>query len=79
MDTVTYPAKKLQEELARWVFLKIDITEWRSLAELFEVTAVPEAVAVWPDGRELGRLTNFIDPESFRERLDQLRQRGSRR
>ena len=34
---------------------------------------MPVTVALTPDGKELGRLANFVEPESFRGRLEKLR------
>ena len=76
MDAVTYPHALVTAELSNWVLVKIDITENRSAAETLQVTAVPVAVAVTSTGRELGRLPNFLDPESFHERLRGLRAAG---
>ena len=79
MDTVTYPHGAIREELSHWVIRKIDITERRDAAALFEVAAVPVAVALTPAGEELGRLANFIEPESFGRQLGKLRElKGSR-
>ena len=73
MDTVTYPHDTLREELSHWVIRKIDIIERRDAAAFFQVAAVPVTVALTPDGKELGRLANFVEPESFRGRLEKLR------
>ena len=58
MDTVTYPATKVRDELARWVFSKVDITEQKEMAAAFQVKAVPIAIAVSGDGRMLKRIPN---------------------
>lgn len=73
MDTVTYPHGTVREELSHWVVRKIDITERRDAAAFFQVAAVPVAVALTPAGEELGRLANFVEPESFRGQLGKLR------
>lgn len=74
MDTVTYPDSAVREELTRWVLLSLDITREREATKLFEVVAVPVAIAVTPDGQELGRIENFVAPAAFRGRLERLRQ-----
>jgi hypothetical protein len=75
MDTVTYPNHQVKDELARWVFINVDIAERREVAELFEVTGIPAAVASTTDGTELGRIEDFVEPADFRARLERLRSR----
>ena len=75
MDTVTYPNDQVKQELAHWAVLKVDITEHREVAELFEVVGIPVAVALTTDGNELGRIENFVEPAEFQGRLAQLRSR----
>jgi len=66
MDTVTYPHPAVQDELRdHWVVRKLDVTAFKQAAERFEVTAVPIAVLVTPDGEVLARLANFIEPDEF--------------
>jgi hypothetical protein len=57
------------------VFLTIDIAERREVAELFDVTGIPTAVAFTTDGTELGRVEDFVEPVEFRTRLERLRSR----
>lgn len=75
MDTVTYPNDQVKLELSNWVLLKVDIAEYREVAELFDVVGIPVAVAVTAAGEELGRVENFVEPAEFRARLGQLRSR----
>ena len=69
MDAVTYSNPKVQEELGLWVKRKIDVTEWAEVARAFDVTAVPIAVMVAPDGTVLERVANFVEPEIFGAKL----------
>jgi thioredoxin-related protein len=73
MDTVTYPHETVQNELGSWVERKVDVTEWREVASLFEVTAVPIAVLVSADGTVLGRISNFVQPKEFADALSNAR------
>ena len=77
MDTVTYPASDIRAELEHWVFRKVDITEHRSIADLFSVTAIPIAIAVTGDGQTLARISNFVEPALFGAALRKARAAGS--
>ncbi len=73
MDTVTYPDPRVRGELELWIERKVDVTDARSVAEEFGVVAVPVAVAVTGEGLVLGRIRNFVKPETFRPELERLR------
>lgn len=73
MDTVTYPHEQVKQELTNWVVVKIDVAEHRELAQSFEVVGIPVAIVVTPAGDEIDRLENFIEPTSFRSRLERTR------
>jgi hypothetical protein len=60
------------------VFVSVDISERREVAELMEVVGIPVAVAVSGDSDELGRIENFVEPGAFRKRLEALRQQAGR-
>ncbi len=71
MDTVTYPDSEVRAELeGRWLERRVDVTQARELAELFEVAAIPTAVLLDSAGRVFNRVVGFVDPEDF---LDCLR------
>jgi thioredoxin-related protein len=75
MDTVTYPHLDVQEELGEhWVVRKLDVTAYTQVAERFEVTAVPIAVLVTPEGKVLARLANFIEPAEFLQAVRDARE-----
>ena len=63
MDTVTYPDPRVRRELEHWIERKVDVTQARTVAGQFGVTAVPVAIAAAADGRVLGRIPNFVEPE----------------
>ena len=65
MDTVTYPDRRVREELEKWIGAHVDVSRQPELARLFGVPAVPTAVAVASDGHVLGRKADFIEPEPF--------------
>lgn len=78
MDTVTYPAAGVKEELEQWMLGKVDVSVHPDVARQFEVPAIPEAVAVDGNGRILGRIPDFVEPAAFMARLRQLRTRATR-
>jgi len=73
MDTVTYPDPIVKEELARWVFLKIDVSEHKQAAEWFDVAALPVALAVSADMKIHARIAGFVEPAAFRQKLADTR------
>ncbi len=73
MDSVTYPDTSVKEELSRWVLIRVDVAEHSEVAELFDVSGIPVAVAVKGSGEELGRIESFVEPAAFRKRLEALR------
>jgi len=72
MDTVTYPDPDVRRELQHWIERKVDVTETRTVAEVFGVTAVPVAIGVTGDGRILGRIANFVEPARFLESVKEM-------
>jgi thiol:disulfide interchange protein len=76
MDAVTYSDAAVKEELSCWVLVRVDVSEHREVAELFDVSGIPVAVAVTTDGDEIGRIENFVEPAVFRKRLEELRPRS---
>ena len=51
------------------------IREYSDKAQLFDIAAIPVAVAITPEGKELARIENFIEPSEFQRRLSELRPR----
>jgi thiol:disulfide interchange protein len=75
MSAVTYSDTRVKQELACWVLVQVDVADHPEVAGLFEVAAIPVAVAVTADGVELGRVENFVEPAAFRARLERMRLR----
>ena len=73
MDAVTYPHEEVKAELSSWLERRVDITEERQLAAVFEVAAIPTAVLMDHDGRILDRVIGFVEPSDFRKRLSDAR------
>lgn len=74
MDAVTYPDDRVQRELsAHWVTAKLDVAARGAVAAAIEVSGVPAAVALSPEGLVLGRVLGFVPPELFERRLVELR------
>ena len=65
MDAVTYPHPDVRAELESWVEGRVDLARDRVSPGIFDVAAVPVAVAVTPDGRVLDRLSGFVEPAEF--------------
>ena len=74
MDTVTYPDPKVREELANWTFVRVDVSENAKVAELFDVPAIPVALAATGEGEIVGRVTGFMEPKQFSDELRALRE-----
>ena len=75
MDTVTYPDVGVGEELRQWVLVRVDVAEHAEVAQLIEIAGIPAAVAVTADGKELGRIEDYLEPAAFLTRLQGLRPR----
>ena len=76
MDAVTYPNQAVAQELARhWLTGRVDVTESKSVAERFGVSAIPVAIALTGEGEVLGRVLGFVEPEGFVGELEKLRGR----
>ena len=74
MDAVTYPDPEVKQELLNWLQARVDVSLQKGVAELFSVAAIPVALAVTAEGRIVGRLTGFLEPESFKKEMATLRE-----
>ncbi len=74
MDAVTYPDPEVKKELLNWLQARVDVSLQKGVAELFFVAAIPVALAVTAEGRIVGRLTGFLEPESFKKEIATLRE-----
>ncbi len=74
MDAVTYPDPEVKKELLNWLEARVDVSLQKGVAELFSVAAIPVALAVTAEGRIVGRLTGFLEPESFKKAITALRE-----
>ena len=76
MDTVTYLAESVQQELtSQWLMIKVDVTTRQPVADLCDVHAIPVALALNGDGNILGRVLGFIAPDKMTLELAKLRSR----
>ncbi len=73
MDAETYPHESVRAELAKWVFDRVDVEGERGVAELLQVSAVPVAVALTPDGRVLRRFEGHFQARKFADLLAEVR------
>lgn len=66
LDAVTWKDEGVVKWLAeKTVPLRIDAEKEEVLAERFRIDAYPSLVFVQPDGKELGRLVGFKEPQAF--------------
>ncbi len=71
---MTYPDPEVKKELLNWLQARVDVSLQKGVAELFSVAAIPVALAVTAEGRIVGRLTGFLEPESFKKAVATLRE-----
>ncbi len=64
----------MKKELLNWLEARVDVSLQKGVAELFFVAAIPVALAVTAEGRIVGRLTGFLEPESFKKEVATLRE-----
>lgn len=75
MDAVTYPNERVKQEIAtHWLAAKVDVSTNKVTATRFGVSAIPVAVAITGEGKVLGRILGFVDPEPFAGELVKLRE-----
>ena len=74
MDAVTYPNPEVKEELERWLEVHVDVSLQKEVVELFDVAAIPLALAVTGEGKILGRLLGFMEPEPFKKVITSFRE-----
>ena len=79
MERVTFPDPRVQERLAKLVFIKVDLTrkgspDVEALMREYAIRAVPTYVFLDATGRELTehRQGGFIAPEGFAALLDKV-------
>lgn len=76
MDAVTYPARMVQKELqTHWLTAKVDVANRQDVAELFDIHAIPVAVALDSGGERIGQILGFMTPEQMAAELGNLRNR----
>ena len=74
MDAVTYPNPEVNKELERWLQVHVDVSLQKEVAEVFDVAAIPLALAITGEGKILGRLLGFMEPEPFKKEIAALRE-----
>ncbi len=74
MDAVTYPNPEVKKELESWLEVHVDVSLQTDVAELFDVSAIPLALAVTGEGKILGRLLGFMEPEPFKKEITSFRE-----
>jgi hypothetical protein len=69
MDTVTYPAKSLEELLAKFVLVKVDHDAAPELVKQYGVQPLPDLRVLAPDGKQLDKLVGFSSATKLAARL----------
>ena len=62
LDKETYTDPAVIEETKKWIMVRIDVDQNRSLAQQYWISSIPTLVVVEPDGKESSRTTGFIPP-----------------
>ncbi len=75
LDMITFPDPRVQEQLKRFTFIKIDLTansdEDKALLKEFELFGTPNIIFFGKDNKYMPKksLTGFIPPEDFEKHL----------
>jgi len=78
LDKVTFSQPAVQAELGKMVSVKIDAESKAGapVAQKFRVTGYPALLVLDGNGREIGRIAGFLEPEPFLKKLDEIRARA---
>ncbi len=74
MDAVTYPNPEVVKELESWLEVHVDVSLQTEVAKVFDVAAIPLALAVTGEGEIVGRLLGFMEPDPFKKEITSLRE-----
>ena len=74
MDAVTYPNPDVVRELKNWLEIHVDVSLQTDVAELFDVAAIPLALAATGEGKIFGRLRGFMEPGPFEKEIASWRE-----
>ena len=78
LEEITFPNLKVQEQLKRYTFIKIDLTDNtdddKALLKKFQLFGTPNIIFFDKDNNYLGdkSLTGFIPPETFAKHLESI-------
>jgi len=73
MDSVTYSNLLIKKELENWIFVKVDISKHADVARALGTPGVPDASALDPADKILGRFPDFIQPRILLKQLLKIR------
>ncbi len=78
LDALTFSDKKVIEELKNFIALKVDMTQTLSeknekIREKFNIVGMPTILIFDSKGKEVERLTGFINAEKFLKKLKNVR------
>ncbi len=74
MDAVTYPNPDVVRELENWLEIHVDVSRQKDVAGLFDVAAIPLALAATGEGNIFGRLLGFMEPGPFARQIASWRE-----
>ncbi|MCY2959561.1 MAG: thioredoxin family protein [Planctomycetota bacterium] len=80
LDKVTFSQPAVQAELSKMVSMSIDAESKAGapIAQKFHVTGYPALLVLDGNGKEIGRIAGFLEPEPFLKRLEAIRARAAR-
>jgi thiol:disulfide interchange protein DsbD len=79
LEVITFPHPKVQEQLKRFTFIKIDLTansdEDKALLKKFELFGTPNIIFFGKDNKYIQEksLTGFVPPEEFAKHLESIK------
>ncbi len=65
LDHNVFPKPEVAEALSKWVKVKVDVDRQRQIAGQFRIYAMPTLVVLSPQGKEIERVTGYLDASQF--------------
>jgi thioredoxin:protein disulfide reductase len=79
LEEITFPDARVQEQLKRFTFIKIDLTanndDDKALLKEYELFGTPNIIFFGKDNKHMPKksLTGFIPPEDFAKHLEGIK------
>ena len=65
LDRNVFPKPEVADALSNWVKVKVDVDRQRQVTGQFRIYAMPTLVVLSPQGKELDRVTGYLDASQF--------------